>query len=106
MKAKSTPPIAPAIPPMPVTEATTFLGNRLPAIAYILADQPWWAAVAKAINAITKYMLWVCAANAMGSTHKAQISIVVLRALFSDQPLCMKRLASQPKKILPTSETE
>jgi hypothetical protein len=44
-------------------------------------------------------------AKTIGTTQQAQINIVTLRALFTDQPRPMNLVASQPKKMLPKSET-
>lgn len=41
ISANKMPAVAPAIPPMPVTDATTFFGKRSEAKVYILADHPW-----------------------------------------------------------------
>ena len=40
------PPTAPAAPPTPTTDATSFFGNMSDASVNTLADQPWCAAIA------------------------------------------------------------
>ena len=55
-------------------------------------------------NVLSFTMLDVIYAKKIGTTQSAQISIVVLRARFTDQPIPMKRVASQPKNMLPPSE--
>ncbi len=42
-----TPPAAPAMPPMPMTEPTALRGNISDDVVKRLADQPWCAAVAR-----------------------------------------------------------
>ena len=94
------------MPPNPVTLPTARRGNISDTVVNKLALQPWCAAVAKEIRAIAKTMLEVCEAINIGTTQSAQINMVIFRARLTDQPRPMKRVASQPKKILPPSDTK
>ena len=90
---------------MPTTLPTARRGNWSDTVVKRLALQPWWAAVASAMRAIATVMLLVMDAKTIGTTHTAQMSMVTLRALFTLQPMPMNFVASQPKKMLPPSET-
>lgn len=86
----SIPPTDPAMPPIPTTELSAFLGNTSDAVVNILALQAWWAAAAKPIKATACQTLVAYLAEMMGNTQSAKINIAVLRALNTGQPLLMK----------------
>ena len=50
MSCMNIPPMAPAMPPRPTTEPTTFFGNMSEASVKMLADQAWCAAVARLMS--------------------------------------------------------
>src|SRR5579871_4180374 len=95
------PPIAPPKPPMPTTEPTACLGNMSEARVNKLADQPWCDAVANPTNSTALQKFFARAANTIGSTVSAQVSMVVLRAAFKLQPGFSRRADSHPPAMLP-----
>src|ERR1035437_7009980 len=101
------PPTAPAMPPMPVTEATTFFGNMSETVVKMLADHAWWAAQAIAMVATANQVLIAPRREAKStvSGNKAKMNIASLRALLASMPPLMNFLGSQPPKIEPTVET-
>ena len=102
--ASNAPPMPPIMPPMPVTLPTARFGNMSETVVNRFALQPWCAAVASEMSAIARTRLDVIDAKKIGTTQSAQMSIVVFRARFTDQPRLMNFVASQPKKMLPPSE--
>ena len=52
IQVKAAPPAAPAAPPMPTTVETAVEGNMSVGVEKRLADQPWWAAAARAMRAM------------------------------------------------------
>ena len=82
----SIPPTAPPKPPIPTTEPTARRGNMSDARVKMLADQPWWAAAARPMSPTAAHSEVTWVANTIGITHRAQTSMVVLRAALIDQP--------------------
>ena len=95
------PPIEPAIPPMPTTEATARLGNMSETVVNRFADQAWWAAPAMPIST-TALQSPTLVTSRIGSTHSAQINIVVLRARVGVMPRRLRCPGSQPPATLST----
>src|SRR5665213_1503050 len=97
----SMPPTDPAMPPMPVTEATTFLGNMSETVTKMFADQAWCAAQAM-LMVNTAYQVLMAPRREAKSTvngNRAMMNIVVLRALLASMPLFINFLGSQPPEI-------
>src|SRR5687767_4809389 len=101
--AATSPPTAPAIPPIPVTDPTARRGKVSDTRVYRFADQPWWAAAARLMTATVAHRLWICDATNIGVTHRAHASRVTLRAAFTLCPRRMSHEDSQPPAMLPTS---
>src|SRR5512137_1009292 len=101
---RSIPPTAPAIPPIPVTDPTARRGNISEPRVNIFADHPWCAAVARPIKATATHISEALHAKMIGTTHRAQTSMVVLRAALMLHPRLISRDESQPPAMLPTSE--
>src|SRR5687767_13605206 len=99
------PPIAPAIPPMPTTEPTAFRGNISDVSVKRFADQPWCAAAASDTKPTATQRLLARAANMIGTTDNAQMSMAVLRDAFTLQPRLISADEIQPPPMLPTSAT-
>src|SRR6185436_19715878 len=101
------PPTAPAMPPMPVTEATAFLGNMSETVVKILADQAWCAAQAMAMVATASQVLIAPRREASSTVkgNKAKMNMDNFRALLASMPPLMNFLGSQPPKIEPKVET-
>ena len=97
------PPIAPAVPPMPTTEATALRGNISELSVKRFADQPWWAEAASAMIRTATHWLDTFAANITGTTHSAHTNIAVLRARLVVQPCLIQYDDIQPPPMLPTS---
>src|ERR1700733_14357831 len=97
-----TPPIEPAIPPMPTTAPSARFGNRSDAVVKRFADQPWCAAAASPTIATATHRLSAYETNAIGNTQHAQMNIAVLRAAFTLQPARSSAEESQPPPMLPT----
>src|SRR5947207_6936490 len=95
------PPTEPSIPPRPTTEPTARRGKRSEATVNKLADQPWWAAVAMLMRATAVQRLVVSGAKVTGRTHRAQMSMAVLREALMDQPIFIRREEIQPPPTLP-----
>src|SRR5258705_12828969 len=102
------PPTAPAMPPIPVTEATAFLGNMSETVVKMLADHAWCAAHAMAIVATASHVLMAPRREAKStvSGNNAKMNIASLRALLASMPPLMNFLGNQPPKTEPTVETE
>src|ERR1039457_2514090 len=102
------PPTEPAIPPMPVTDATTFLGNMSETVVKILADHAWCAAQAMPMVSTAYQVLMTPRREARRtvSGNRAMMNIVVLRALFASIPLFINFLGSQPPEIEPTVDMQ
>src|SRR5665213_10861 len=97
------PPNAPAIPPIPVTEATVFFGNISDTVVKMLADHAWCAEVAIPIMITASHIFmepryW---AKTTGITRKAYISIDTFRARKTTHPFLIKYIGSQPPQMLP-----
>src|SRR5438128_7562256 len=101
----STPPIAPANPPIPEIEATAEGGNMSLASVYTLADHAWCAATATLTISTAVHMLPASGANAVGTINSAIASIALFLARFTVQPRLIKALDSHPPPIEPTSDT-
>ena len=97
------PPTAPAMPPMPVTEATAFLGNMSETVVKMLADQAWCAEQAIAmVPTASQVLIWPSReASSTQSGHRAKMNIESLRARLASMPPAMKRFGSQPPKMEP-----
>src|ERR1039458_4587750 len=102
------PPTEPAIPPMPVTEATTFLGNMSETVVKILADHAWCAAQAMPMVSTAYHVLMAPTREASSTVNgnKAMMNIAVLRALLASMPPLIRRFGSQPPAIEPTVEMQ
>ena len=97
------PPTAPAKPPIPTTEATSFLGKISDASVNRFADHPWWADVATEMSARATHGLFENTATIPAGIKKAQTAIAVFLEAFSDQPRLMSDPESHPPATLPTS---
>src|SRR5882762_8444346 len=81
---KAAPPAAPAAPPMPTTVETAVEGNMSVGVEKRLADQPWWAAAARAMirvagQALVGKMTLMCGTKMSGNTRRAIAAIANLR---------------------------
>src|SRR5512143_706645 len=101
--APNMPPIAPAIPPMPTTELTACRGVVSETKVERLAEKPWWAEAARPTSRVAVHRPDTREAMKTGTTHSAQISIVILRAALTVQPRLRSQDESQPPPTLPTS---
>src|SRR5664279_6209500 len=97
--------MAPANVPRLPTDATALEGNMSEGNVSRLHDQPWCAATARLMTITEPHTLLIPAAEITGTTAKAQISIVVLRARLTVQPAFMNLSGNQPPTILPTVAT-
>src|SRR5678815_3450208 len=97
------PPTAPAMPPMPTTDPTARRGNISDVVVKRLHDQPWCAAAARPINETATQRFDVCAANTIGTTASAQISIANFRPALIVHPRLISDDESQPPPMLPIS---
>ena len=96
------PPIAPAIPPMLVTELMTFFGNASDTVVKILADHAWCEDAARLIKAIAPQVLTPgdCAKKT-GITRIANKSMVYFLALNGDIPFLIIYDEIVPPQTLP-----
>src|SRR5487761_1341922 len=85
-EAMTIPPAAPAVPPMPVTDATSLRGNISDTVVKRLADHPWCAAVARLKRPTQAHSLFRKATRKMGRTAHAQVSMADMRARVTDMP--------------------
>src|SRR6266702_5632611 len=101
----SMPPTAPAMPPIPTTEPTATRGNMSDGSVIRLADQAWWAAVARPIMATAIHNWPTNCAKTIGVTASAQINMVVLRAAFAERPAFISLDEPHPPTTEPTSDS-
>src|SRR5262245_32028894 len=80
-----TPPIEPAKPPRPTTDATAYLGNMSDAVVNRLADHAWCAEHARPMSS-TAGQTSAFVTNTIGITATANTNIAVLRAFVTLQP--------------------
>src|SRR5215472_3483693 len=85
MTAISIPPKAPAMPPIPTTEATARLGNRSELKVKRFAENPWCPAAARPINSVAGQSPDTRNTLAIGTTHKAQKNMAHLRAALTEK---------------------
>src|SRR5881227_1391239 len=76
------PPTAPAKPPIPTTEATSFLGKMSDASVNKFADHPWWADVATEISASATHGLFENTATIPAGIKNAQTAIAVRKGMW------------------------
>ncbi len=69
----------------------------------MLADQPWWHAVARPINSTAVHALLVWLAMITVGMRHAKIAMAVLRARFTEYPRLISAEERYPPKIDPTS---
>src|SRR5208337_1980836 len=98
------PPTAPPVPPRPVTEPTSRLGNISEARVKIFADHPWCAAREREMRASAHRILGAKAATMPDGMQNAHRAIAVLRARLGGQPRLIKNPESHPPATLPTPE--
>src|ERR1700691_6313694 len=92
----SIPPTAPAIPPIPTTEATTVVGNMSDDRVKRLQEKPWCAAAARPITRTAPHIDAILGAKTIGTTQTAQISIASLRLAFTVLPWRIKYEGAHP----------
>src|SRR4051794_40696167 len=97
------PPNAPAMPPIPTTEATALAGNMSDGNVSRFDDHPWCAAVANPISITAPHVDATLGANTIGITAKAQINIAVLRLRLADCPRRINDEENHPPAMLPAS---
>src|SRR5258708_6185925 len=84
IQVKVAPPTAPMAPPSPTTVEMAVEGNMSVGVEKRLADQPWWAAAARAKSATAGQALCgdmrpIIGTSMMGTTQTAQRSMAILR---------------------------
>src|ERR1700733_4252547 len=99
----SIPPIAPAMPPIPTTDATAVPGNISEDKVNRLQEKPWWAAAASPINRTAPHIEAILGAKTIGTTQTAQVNIANLRLAFTVLPRPMRDDDSHPPATLPAS---
>src|SRR5580692_1087534 len=99
----SIPPTAPAMPPIPTTEATTVVGNISDDKVNRLQEKPWCAAAASPITRTAPHIDAILGAKTMGVTQTAQISIAIFRLAFTVFPRRIKDEEAHPPATLPAS---
>src|ERR1700736_566531 len=107
---KVAPPTAPTAPPSPTTVETAVEGNMSVGVENRLADQPWWAAAARAISATAGHALLgeirpIMGTSMIGITLSAQTSRAILRPALVLKPCFMSWPDSHPPAMDPTLET-
>src|SRR5580698_6251692 len=100
----SMPPIAPAMPPIPTTDATTLPGNISEAVVKRLQENPWWPAAATPIIRTAVHKDATLGTKIIGTTQSAQTSIANFRLALTVFPLRISDDESQPPATLPASE--
>jgi len=83
---KKKPPAAPAIPPIPTTEATALLGNMSETVVKRFADQAWCAEAAMPMST-TAVQSPTLVTTKIGTTDNAKVNMPVLRARVTVHPL-------------------
>src|ERR1700678_3569718 len=99
----SIPPIAPAMPPIPTTDATTVVGNMSDDRVNRLQENPWCAAAASPITRTAPHIDAILGAKTMGVTQTAQISIANLRLALTVFPCRIMDEEAHPPATLPAS---
>src|ERR1700747_1235203 len=93
------------VPPKPTTDATADLGKMSEMTVYIVADQPWGAAAARAKDAVASQRFSTRGAKITGRVQQANKKVAVLRARFKDQPRLSNQADNPPPPILPSAVT-
>src|SRR5580658_4790382 len=99
----SIPPTAPAMPPIPTTDATTPPGNISDDKVNRLQEKPWCAAAATPITRTAPHSDATLGTKIIGSTQTAHINIASFRLAFTLLPPLIKNDESQPPATLPAS---
>src|SRR4051812_16344219 len=97
----STPPIDPAKPPRPTTEATANLGNMSDAVVKRLADHAWCAEHARPMSSTAGHVP-AFVTKTIGNTATAKTNIAVLRAFVTLQPFLINVPGRLPPQMLMT----
>src|ERR1041385_718714 len=90
-----------SVPPKPMTDGTARFGNMSATTGYMVADQPWCAALASAKSNAASHLSWRYGVETTGNVQMAQRNEAVLRARFTDQPRFKKWALKPPPKMLP-----
>src|SRR6478672_11714487 len=94
-----------SVPPKPTTEAIAGFGKISEMVEYIVADQPWCAAAARAKNAVASHTLLTRGVSTTGSVQHAQTKRAVLRARLMGHPIFRNQADSAPPTMLPRAVT-
>src|ERR1700676_3460236 len=98
------PPTAPAMPPIPTTDATAREGNMSEGKVKRFAENPWCPAAASPMSNVAGHSPETRYTTATGNKHKEQTNIAHFRAAFTEKCRRMSAEESHPPPILPRSE--